>query len=275
MTVNAFTIDLEPWMCISEAYPLIKELDFNITPLLTEMILDLLDRCHVKATFFILGKIFEWHPDLVKEIAHAGHEIAFHTYLHRIVTNAKILEEEIKLAHKFLTLFKPRGFRAPRITMPRAALKVLAKYGFKYSSSTYAPIGKPIKCVDGIIEVPVSTYPLLKKEVYRAEFPRTLIHALKAFEIPFGSGLFIGLVDTTLLNRMIKSFNRMGRSVVMFIHPWQIKHGRTKFIIKVLLKDSKSLPYIFAKISLRKLLCILSNHYFTTISDLLKEYRYI
>lgn len=47
--------------------------------------LDLLDEFDAKATFFVLGWIAEQNPDLVREIAARGHEVASRGYYHRSV----------------------------------------------------------------------------------------------------------------------------------------------------------------------------------------------
>ena len=50
----------------------------NVTP----KILDILDEENVKATFFVIGKKVEEHPEIVKEAFYRGHYIANHTYSH-------------------------------------------------------------------------------------------------------------------------------------------------------------------------------------------------
>ncbi len=48
----------------------------------TEQLLDLLKRENVKATFFVVGKMVDKYPDLVRRAAAEGHEIGNHTYDH-------------------------------------------------------------------------------------------------------------------------------------------------------------------------------------------------
>jgi len=50
---------------------------------LTPLVLDELARWNAKATFFVVGKHAQAHPDLVDRIAAEGHEIGCHTYQHR------------------------------------------------------------------------------------------------------------------------------------------------------------------------------------------------
>ncbi|MFF7852937.1 polysaccharide deacetylase family protein [Streptomyces sp. NPDC007904] len=58
-------------------------------------LLDVLKREQVPATFFLLGKRhIEKYPDLVRRMADEGHEVANHTWTHRILTDLE--PEEIR-----------------------------------------------------------------------------------------------------------------------------------------------------------------------------------
>ena len=50
----------------------------NVTP----VVLDTLKKYNVKATFFVLGKMVEKHPDVLKRTYEEGHFIANHSYSH-------------------------------------------------------------------------------------------------------------------------------------------------------------------------------------------------
>ncbi|AFZ67279.1 polysaccharide deacetylase family protein [Deinococcus peraridilitoris] len=52
-------------------------------PSTTPRVLDALREAGVHATFFMLGEAAERHPDLVRQIAAEGHEVASHGYAHR------------------------------------------------------------------------------------------------------------------------------------------------------------------------------------------------
>jgi peptidoglycan-N-acetylglucosamine deacetylase len=47
-----------------------------------DQILPLLDKYHVKATFFLIGNDIEQHPKEAKKLVEAGHQIGNHTYSH-------------------------------------------------------------------------------------------------------------------------------------------------------------------------------------------------
>jgi peptidoglycan/xylan/chitin deacetylase (PgdA/CDA1 family) len=51
-------------------------------PVYTRQILDILDKYHVKATFFMIGRLMDRYPDIVKDVLKRGHVIANHTYTH-------------------------------------------------------------------------------------------------------------------------------------------------------------------------------------------------
>jgi peptidoglycan/xylan/chitin deacetylase (PgdA/CDA1 family) len=57
-------------------------IDDGPTPEHTERILDLLDRYHARATFFVIGLRAEKYPQLIRKILERGHEIANHTLTH-------------------------------------------------------------------------------------------------------------------------------------------------------------------------------------------------
>ena len=58
-------------------------------PVRTPLLLDLLAELDVKATFFLLGKLVDAHPELVARIVAEGHEIGNHTYNHRYLPLAR------------------------------------------------------------------------------------------------------------------------------------------------------------------------------------------
>src|SRR3954471_3356422 len=51
----------------------------------TDRALDILERYHSKATFFVLGWFADHFPELVRRVAERGHEIASKGYYHRNV----------------------------------------------------------------------------------------------------------------------------------------------------------------------------------------------
>src|SRR5882672_301251 len=81
-------------------------------------LLGLLKHLEVPATFFVPGYIAEQHPQMVKAIVAAGHEIGLHGYLHeKLAYLTEAQEEEILLKSieilERMTGSRLVGFRAP------------------------------------------------------------------------------------------------------------------------------------------------------------------
>ena len=84
----------------------------------TSEILKVLDKYQVKATFFMLGKNVEKHPEVAGAIAKAGHAIGNHSYTHwnLIIDTPTQILYEINLADTTIqkvTGVKPYLFRPP------------------------------------------------------------------------------------------------------------------------------------------------------------------
>ena len=92
---------------------------------------------HVKGTFFLTGKMIEAHPDLVKSIVAAGHEIFSHTYDHlnlTALTDTQITAELTKTENvlQIIVGVSPKPyFRAPYGARNARVLAVAAKDGYQ------------------------------------------------------------------------------------------------------------------------------------------------
>jgi polysaccharide deacetylase family protein (PEP-CTERM system associated) len=110
---------------------------------MTRHILDLCDKAGRRATFFTVGRIAETAPQLIKDIAAKGHEIAWHSHAHIPLTEeipARFRREgrDDKERLEQLAGKSVIGFRAPRFSLtPKTlwALDILSELGFRYSSS--------------------------------------------------------------------------------------------------------------------------------------------
>src|ERR1043166_5813207 len=60
----------------------------------TRRVLALFAELKVRATFFILGHVAESHPQIVREIIQAGHEVGCHSFLHRRIL--RLTREEFR-----------------------------------------------------------------------------------------------------------------------------------------------------------------------------------
>jgi peptidoglycan/xylan/chitin deacetylase (PgdA/CDA1 family) len=253
---NILSIDLESWIHFyddalkkqrsSSSSSERKKADNNYIPEATTYILNLLDKYNQKATFFVIGEIYDWYPDVIEGIEKRGYEIGYHTHTHKILNNSTILEKELKISGKFLERFKPTIFRAPQVYITRDSMSCLKEYGFKYSSSSYDEY--KIINIDGIVEIPVSTFRYRGNCDNIQQFPKPLTLRMLSAQIPFGSGLFIALLGSRT-SYFINYLNRREKPAILFFHPWQLyRHGQITglgFKLKTLYCNPLCLPYTF------------------------------
>jgi peptidoglycan/xylan/chitin deacetylase (PgdA/CDA1 family) len=93
----------------------------------TPKILDMLDEAKAKATFFVIGRKAEAHPEIVRDIAARGHAIGLHGYAHDRLFSlrsaryvAKDLARGLSVIERIVgsrpTLFRPPiGHTSPRM----------------------------------------------------------------------------------------------------------------------------------------------------------------
>lgn len=87
-------------------------------PILTQEILDILDRYGVQATFFMVGVNVINYPDAARAVIRAGHEVGNHTYSHTHMKWLSRIEVEDELgrcedALEELCEYRPHLFRPP------------------------------------------------------------------------------------------------------------------------------------------------------------------
>jgi peptidoglycan/xylan/chitin deacetylase (PgdA/CDA1 family) len=121
-------------------------------------LLRLLDRRGIPATFFVPGRVAETHPDRVRDIVAAGHELAAHGYTHRSPTALTRDEEEDELVRTkgILEGFggQVTGYRSPAWEFSLNTLELLAAHGFEFSSNLMDRL-HPYRHPNGVVELPV------------------------------------------------------------------------------------------------------------------------
>ena len=106
-------------------------------------ILDLLDRHHIAATFFVPGHTVVTFPDSVAAIVAAGHEVGCHGWAHEDLAKldrATLRDVMLRSAEAVSGASgrAPRGFRAPYWSLSDQVLELVDELGFTYDSSLMA-----------------------------------------------------------------------------------------------------------------------------------------
>jgi hypothetical protein len=116
----------------------------------TPMLLEILQRHGIPATFFFTGEAARANPEVVREVARLGYDVGCHSLKHETVGDAHfdmpgdipILEEEVghrlelnKKIVQELCGTEPVSFRAPRLWQGHAQLAALERLGFQVDAS--------------------------------------------------------------------------------------------------------------------------------------------
>ena len=229
MIVNALTIDLEEWFCVSNFAGTIRQEDWpsmeSRIERSTNSLLELLGSRGTKATFFVLGWVAERHPEMIRSIAGEGHELASHGYGHQLVYDLtpEAFREDLS---KSLAIIEEisgvrcKGYRAPSFSIRQDMdwfWQILAEFGISYDSSIY-PVshdryGDPYAPrfpfevdVQGsaLLEIPLSTI---------SQFGKNL---------PVAGGGYLRLYPTWLTTWAIRRIQKEGHPAVVYLHPWEI-----------------------------------------------------
>lgn len=229
MIRHHFTVDveeyfqvlaLEPWV----AYETWSRRESRVAAS-TERLLDLLAEHSAVGTFFVLGWIAERHPELVRRIAEAGHEVASHGWRHRrvpLLTPAQF-RHSVRDSKRVLEdlLGEPvLGYRAPNFSIvPDVAwaLEILVEEGYGYDSSIF-PVRRS---GSGWPRAPRDPYSLDTPAGRLLEFPPATIQRLGRI-LPAGGGAYLRLLPYALVRDGLRDAESRGRGGTFYVHPWEL-----------------------------------------------------
>lgn len=276
---NIFTIDTEEWYhanyeddLFQNCNKLVSTVEENI-----DRILELFGNNSVKATFFILGYVAEEHPQMVRRISEAGHEIASHGYAHQLVykQTPKIFRADIRKSKELLEDIIGKsvlGYRAPSWSIKEEslwALEILEEEGFTYTSSIF-----PTKnFLYGIPYAPrfmhtCDAYGKTNLKIINIP-PTTARLFSTSMSVPFSGGAYFRLIPYQLVRIWTDKINNKEKQpVIFYLHPREIDVNQPKMKLK--LKDAM-IHYYGINSCESKLEKILRRYNFCTIEEMLKE----
>lgn len=268
---NILTIDLEEWFHANyhaEIFDNQKTYEVRIIQN-TERLLALFSEHKVKATFFVLGHVAEQHPQLIKDIAAAGHEIATHGYAHQLVyqQTPDMFKEDVSQAKKLIEDIINKGikgYRAPSWSItPRSlwAWDILSDLGFVYDASVF-----PIETyLYGMPSSPRFPYhpEYNGRTLNLIEIPSSTVRILNK-NIPFAGGFYFRVLPYSLVARCIKTVNNEGQPAIVYLHPREIDPGQPRLTLS--LKENL-IHYYGINGCERKLIRVLKKFTFTSIEE--------
>jgi len=228
--LNLLGIDFEDWYHPELIQPHVKTLEKKPRVIKgIDKILNWLQINETTATFFMVGELLEFQPELLDKIIDGGHEIAFHTMHHTRIDSENFQEEFEKEIQTFskLTSDKSKGFRAPSLSLNQKSSWVidsLERNGYKYDSSII-PAKTPLY---GIPSADLKPYKISSKSINKndpngkiVEFP-LLTTKLLGWRIPAAGGFFLRTLPLRFIENAINNYAKAEIDSVFYIHSWEL-----------------------------------------------------
>ena len=194
-----------------------------------DKIIDWLNHRDTYATFFVVGELLEYQPDILDKIIGNGHEIGFHTMHHTRLDTIGFKEKFEKEIKKFekLTSGKSKGFRAPTFSLNQSSkwlIDVLEENNYQYDSSIV-----PAKTIMyGFPNAEKKPYKIssrsLEHEDIQAkviEFP-ILVTKFLGRNIPAGGGFYVRTLPQKIISNAIKNNEKNQIPAVFYVHSWEL-----------------------------------------------------
>jgi polysaccharide deacetylase family protein (PEP-CTERM system associated) len=232
--LNLFTVDLEDWYCSRALEGVIPRSGWSACEsrvgVGTELLLALLRRHEVHATFFVLGYVAGREPDLVRRIAGEGHEIATHGYFHHHLAE-QTPEEFREDLERAIAVTQPLsgssilGYRAPIFSFIDSTIgwgsEIVKGAGIRYSSSVFPMRGHREY---GLASAPLD---LFHHANGLAEVPMSCVE-VGGRRVPATGGGWMRHFPLKLTRSLIRRCNDEGRPAVIYIHPWEVDRWQPK-----------------------------------------------
>jgi polysaccharide deacetylase family protein (PEP-CTERM system associated) len=224
------SVDVEDYFQVEAFSAEVPRADWDLWPSRvvtnTHRALDLCDEYGVKGTYFILGWVAHKFPALVREIQARGHELACHSFWHRLVykLTPQTFSQDLLEARDAIQQASGApvvGYRAPSWSITAKsmwALDILAAEGFLYDSSIY-PIRHDVYGVPGAQRFP---YRMETSRGALTEFPPATVQ-IGGGTFPSAGGGYLRILPFWYTQWSLRRLARDdGRAVVVYLHPWEL-----------------------------------------------------
>ena len=225
MTTHALTFDLESWHQLVRRRVTGETLPADESVVtMAHRFLDVCDETRTRATFFVVGLIAERYPELVREIAAEGHEIASHSYQHRLLgtLSRSELKADLERSKKQLEdlIGQPViGFRAPEFSVQSTdhfCFEVMAELGFAYDSSVFPVHGARY----GIPSASRRPFSIDTPAGAIREYPLATVRVGHA-QLPIAGGSYFRLIPAAILRGALRRAEDDGCTAVLYFHPYE------------------------------------------------------
>ncbi len=230
-TPAAMSIDVEDWFQVQNLAiePTKWETHERRVEQNVDRMLELMEDNGVKCTCFILGWIAERHPEMIKRIANAGHEIASHGYNHQLIYDLSHDEfrEDIRSTKQLLedlTSQEVAGYRAPCFSITDWSIDILAEEGYTYDSSSF-----PTVAHDRYGRLTGMKRGIVVQEI-RDGFHEVCVSCLNVLgkSLPWAGGGYFRILPYSIFKAGVRRILGNNQPYVFYIHPWEIDAGQPR-----------------------------------------------
>lgn len=236
-----FTVDVEEYFQVVALAPYApmarwESFESRVEASVDEL-LALMARYGALGTFFTVGWVAERHPEMMRRIVAAGHEVASHTYDHVRITHQtpEHFRESVRRTKSIIesvTGSAVLGFRAPSFSIVPGtewALDVLLEEGHAYDSSLF-PVRRKGYGYPGGARDP---YWIDRPSGRLAEFPPATL-SLMGMTLPAAGGAYFRILPAGLVHAALRSSARRGSPGTFYIHPWEWDPGQPRLNVPFL-----------------------------------------
>lgn len=219
---NAFTVDVEDWYqsCLDYDAPISDRVVRNV-----DRVLEVLDGCGVKGSFFVQGRVAETYPSLVGTLVTEGHEVQSHGYSHRPLSrmNRTELRNELERAKETVEDAAGRpvtAFRAQDFSILADnlwALEILVDVGFRVDSSIFPMRSRHY----GIAGWPVEPHHLVVGDGVRLLEVPVAVWPFGRMRFPVAGGGYFRLLPKRAIEAGIRAIAAADRPAVVYCHPYE------------------------------------------------------
>ena len=241
-----------------------------------DKIIDWLNYHDTYATFFVVGELLEYQPELLDKIIDNGHEIGFHTMYHTRLDTIGFKEKFQDEIKKFdeMTSGKSIGFRAPTFSLNNSSrwlIDILENSKYQYDSSIV-----PAKTsMYGFPNAERNPYKISSRsleheepEAKIIEFP-IMVTKFLGRKMPAGGGFYVRTLPQKIITNAIKNYEKNNMPAVFYIHSWELT---PEYMPRIKLSSKDNfITYHNIEKTLSKMDKILNEFSFTSFERFLKN----
>ncbi len=240
----------------------------------TRWLLEALADVNAQATFFVVGQIARTHPQLIRDMVLAGHEVGCHSWDHQRVHRHSVasLREDVHRARATLEEAAGApviGYRAPTFSITREtawAIDVLADEGFRYDSSVF-----PVRHDRyGVPSAPRIPFRVVGPERSLPELPLAT-YGIGSLKLPAAGGGYFRLFPPAIMRGAIRQLEREPTGLaVLYFHPWEFDPSQPRLRLK---STSRLRTYVGIPGSRVRFKRLLSRYRSSRLIDVLENFQ--